>query len=130
MSGDTTQRAWAASEDLILCGQYHAGVAIARIEVPTRTNETCISRVKDLIKDGVLTPPTAARNRKAKPDPLTIWRRLCGPKPPQAQTPHLPSPAAAHSSASTPATAFLGRHNSETATPWGSRLRGRRREVR
>ena len=66
MSGDTTQRAWAASEDLILCGQYHAGVAIARIEVPTRTNEACISRVKVLIAEGLLVPRgTAARNRQA-----------------------------------------------------------------
>ncbi len=66
MTGDTTQRAWAASEDLILCGQYHAGVAIARIEVPTRTNEACISRVKVLIAEGLLIARgTAARNRQA-----------------------------------------------------------------
>ena len=66
MTGDTTQRAWAASEDLILCGQYHAGVAIARIEVPTRTNEACISRVKVLIAEGLLIARgTSARNRQA-----------------------------------------------------------------
>ena len=66
MSGDTTQRAWAASEDLIVCAQYHAGVAIARIEVPTRTNEACISRVKVLIAEGLLVPRgAAARNRQA-----------------------------------------------------------------
>ena len=79
MSGDTTQRAWAASEDLILCGQYHAGVAIARIEVPTRTNEACISRVKDPHQRWRLL--IAARDGDAEPqgqpDPLTIWRRLC-----------------------------------------------------
>lgn len=66
MSGDTTQRAWAASEDLVLCRQYHAGVAIARIEVPTRTNEACISRVKVLIAEGLLIARgTSARNRQA-----------------------------------------------------------------
>lgn len=117
-------RAWAASEDLVLCRQYHAGVAIARIEVPTRTNEACISRVKDLIKDGVLTPRgTAARNRKAKPDPLTIWRRLC-----EAEAAPKRKPRTCLSCGRTFLSAHAGnrlceRHNGASATPWESGYR-------
>lgn len=66
MSGDTTQRAWAASEDLILCGQYHAGVALAALQVYGRSEEACRCRVRVLIAEGVLIARgTSARNRQA-----------------------------------------------------------------